>query len=63
MKKRFVKEYGNFIIESWKDSGAKEDIKQEIYTYTQKIIRMYEKCFITENEAMKRLANITDYIN
>lgn len=62
MTKRFMKEYGNNILKRKKEMFYPEETLTEMKTRINKIIKIYDKGYLTITETMKALIEIdNDY--
>lgn len=62
MTKRFMKEYGNDILRRKKEMSYPKETLTEMETRINKVIKVYDKGYITVTETMKALVDIdNDY--
>ena len=62
MTKRFMKEYGNNILRRKKEMSYPKETLTEIETRINKVIKVYDRGYITVAETMKALVDIdNDY--
>lgn len=62
MTKRFIKEYGNDILRRKKEMSYPKETLTEMETRINKVIKVYDKGYITIAETMRTLVDIdNDY--
>lgn len=62
MTKRFIKEYGNDILRRKRGMSYPKETLTEIETRINKVIKVYDRGYITIAETMKALVDIdNDY--
>ncbi len=62
MTKRFMKEYGNDILRRKREMSCSKKTLTEMETRINKVIKVYDKGYITVTETMKALVDIdNDY--
>lgn len=62
MTKRFMKEYGNDILRRKKEMSYPKETLTEMETRVNKVIKVYDRGYITVAETMRALINIdNDY--
>lgn len=62
MTKRFIKEYGNDILKRKKEMSYSKENLVEMKTRINKIIKVYDRGYITVAETMRALVDIdNDY--
>lgn len=62
MTKRFIKEYGNDILKRKKEMSYSKETLTEMETRINKIIKVYDRGYITVAETMRALVDIdNDY--
>lgn len=62
MTKRFIKEYGNDILRRKREMSYPKETLTEIETRINKVIKVYDRGYITIAETMKALVDIdNDY--
>lgn len=62
MTKRFMKEYGNDILKRKKEMSYSKETLTEMETRINKIIKVYDRGYITVAETMRALIDIdNDY--
>lgn len=62
MTKRFMKEYGNDILRRKKEMSYPKETLTEMETRINKVIKVYDRGYITTAETMKVLVDVdNDY--
>lgn len=62
MTKRFIKEYGNDILKRKKEMSYSKETLTEMETRINKIIKVYDRGYLTVAETMRVLVDIdNDY--
>lgn len=62
MTKRFMKEYGNDILKRKKEMSYSKEILTEIHIRINKVVKFYDRGYITVAETMRALVDIdNDY--
>lgn len=62
MNKRYMKEYGNDILRRKKETSYPKETLTEIETRINKVIKLYDRGYLTVTETMRVLVDIdNDY--